>query len=444
MPFHGWVTVDDGKIAAIGRGRHEAVDGQSVIEGGGAALIPGFVNTHAHSHSSLTRGSAEGLPLEKLAGGDRARAGAAYRRAGLCRCARDLCGGAAVWHNHYRRYVHPTEPALAAARDIGIRAVIVPYVADTKPFAPTLEHNARLLKGADDTEGRVRVWVGLHDLESCSDDSIRAGAALARAHGTGLHLHCSETRFSVERTRSRVGRTPVAHLLELGALDDRTLLAHCVWASEEDRALLASAGAHVAHCPHANLKLGSGIAAVPDMRRRGVNVSLATDGAKANNRLDMFDVMKFASLLHKGVTGDPTILPPRDIIDMATRGGAAALDLPVGAVVPGLKADLVLVRLDGFHVAAMRRRYGRHKSGSCRARLRCVDGHGRRPGRREGRPDERLPVGGSERPGAASRPEPARSRGPLGRNVWAEVTFAGTTTVRVSLRCHAAFPNVVQ
>jgi 5-methylthioadenosine/S-adenosylhomocysteine deaminase len=120
------------------------------------------------------------------------------------------------------------EPALAAARDIGIRAVIVPYVADTKPFAPTLEHNAHLLKGADDTKGRVRVWVGLHDLESCSDDSIRTGAALARAYGTGLHLHCSETRISVERTRSRVGRTPVAHLLELGALDDRTLLAHCV------------------------------------------------------------------------------------------------------------------------------------------------------------------------------------------------------------------------
>src|SRR5581483_11126542 len=99
------------------------------------------------------------------------------------------------------------------------------------------------------------------------------------------------------------------------------------------------------HCPHANLKLGSGIAPVPDMRSRGVNVTLATDGAKANNRLDMFDVMKFASLLHKGATGDPTVLPPQDILDMATRRGAAALDLPVGAVEVGRKADLVLVRL---------------------------------------------------------------------------------------------------
>jgi len=114
--------------------------------------------------------------------------------------------------------------------------------------------------------------------------------------------------------------------------------------------MLAIAGAHVAHCPHANLKLGSGIAPVPDMRRRNVNVSLATDGAKANNRLDMFDVMKFASLLHKGTSGDPTVLPPGDVLDMATNRGGVALDIPVGVIAPGSKADLALVRLDGFHV----------------------------------------------------------------------------------------------
>jgi 5-methylthioadenosine/S-adenosylhomocysteine deaminase len=350
MPFHGWVAVDEGKIAAVGRGHREADNGQPIIEGGGGALLPGLINTHAHSHSSLTRGSAEGLPLEKwLAVIEREQSRLTDEQAyvgALATYAEALLSGTTTVVDMCIR----PEPALAAAREIGIRAMIVPYVADTKPFAPTLEQNARLLEGAEDTNGRVRVWVGLHDLESCSDDNIRAGAALARAYGAGLHLHCSETRFSVERTKSRVGRTPIAHLLELGALDHRTLLAHCVWASEEDRALLATAGAHVAHCPHANLKLGSGIAPVPDLCRRGVNVSLGTDGAKANNRLDMFDVMKFASLLHKGVTGDPSTLPPQDILDMATRCGAAALDLPVGAIMPGLKADLVLVRLDGFHM----------------------------------------------------------------------------------------------
>jgi 5-methylthioadenosine/S-adenosylhomocysteine deaminase len=349
-PFHGWVAVADGKITEVGRGDRAAVPGQSVIEGGGAALLPGFVNTHAHSHSSLTRGSAEGLPLEGwLAVIEREQAQLSDEQAyvgALATYAEALLSGTTTIVDMCIR----PQPARAAARDIGIRAVIVPYVADTKPFAPTLEQNAQLLEDAADPNGRVRVWVGLHDLESCSDDSVRRGAALARSHRTRLHLHCSETRFSVERTRSRVGRTPIAHLLELGALDDHTLLAHCVWTSEDDRALLATAGAHVAHCPHANLKLGSGVAAVPDMRRRGVSVSLATDGAKANNRLDMFDVMKFASLLHNGTTGDPTTLAPHEVLDMATSHGAAALDLPVGAIVPGLQADLVLVRLDGLHV----------------------------------------------------------------------------------------------
>ena len=350
MPFYGWVTVQDSYITAVGRGRREAQNGQSVIEGHGGALLPGFVNTHAHSHSSLTRGSAEGLPLEgwieviereqtKLTD-EQAYVGAlaTYAEAMLSGTTSivDMC-------------IRP-EPALAAARDIGIRATIVPYVADTKPFAPTLEQNARLLERTDDSEGRVRVWVGLHDLESCSDGAVRAGAELARTHRTGLHLHCSETHVSVERTRARVGRTPIAHLVELGALEAHTLLAHCVWASEQDRALLASAGAHVAHCPHANLKLGSGVAPVPDMHRRGINVTLATDGAKANNRLDMFDVMKFASLLHKGVAGDPTVLPPGEILKMATQRGAEALGLSTGALSPGLNADLLLVRLDDFHL----------------------------------------------------------------------------------------------
>ena len=131
------------------------------------------------------------------------------------------------------------------------------------------------------------------------------------------------------------------------------MLAHCVWVNDEDRRLLAESGTHVAHCPHANLKLGSGIAPIADLCRRGVNVTLATDGAKANNRLDPFDVMKFASLLQKGVMRDPSVLPSGHILDMATRCGAAALGIPAGAIVPGLAADLILVRLDTFHTQPM-------------------------------------------------------------------------------------------
>ncbi|HEY7244175.1 MAG TPA: amidohydrolase family protein [Xanthobacteraceae bacterium] len=348
-PFEGWVAVENTTIAAAGRGVPEVRAGQRVIHGNGAALLPGFVNTHAHSHSSLTRGSAEGLPLERwlaLIESEQARlTGEQAYIAALATYAEALLSGTTTIVDMCLR----PEPAMAAAREIGIRAAIVPYVADTKPFTPSLRDNARLLETAA-RDDRVQLWVGAHDLESCSDDCIRAAGELARRHHTGLHLHCSETRTSVDRTVSRVGRTPVAQLHTLAALSERTLLAHCVWLSEEDRALIAATGAHVAHCPHANLKLGSGIAPVPDLCRRGVNVTLATDGAKANNRLDMFDVMKFASLLHKGVTGDPTVLASSRVLEMATAGGAAALGISAGAIAPGCKADLLLVDLDGLHV----------------------------------------------------------------------------------------------
>jgi 5-methylthioadenosine/S-adenosylhomocysteine deaminase len=235
------------------------------------------------------------------------------------------------------------QAALRAAREIGIRAIIAPYVADSMPFAPTLEQTRALM-----SQGNV--WVGLHDLESCGDAQIRAGVDLALEKGVGVHLHCAESRGWTARTRSRTGRSPFEHLEHLGVFEARTHLAHCVWASESDCELLAARGASVAHCPHANLKLGSGVAPVPSMRARGVCVALATDGAKANNRLDMFDVMKFASLLHKGVGHDPTILKPGEVLGMATADGAAALDLKAGRIAPGQLADLTLVATDRFHL----------------------------------------------------------------------------------------------
>jgi 5-methylthioadenosine/S-adenosylhomocysteine deaminase len=352
QPFFGQVEIANGLIATVVAGEHRS-DADEVIDAEGCALLPGFVNTHAHSHSSLTRGSAEGVALDQwLAVIEQEQSRLTEQQlyiGALATYAEALLSGTTAIMD---MCLFP-RTAYRAARDIGIRAVIAPYVADTKPFTPTLAQTEILLDQAAADDGRVRAFVGLHDLESCSDDQIRAGVALARRYATGLHLHCSETERQVERTRSRTGRTPVAQLAALEALGNRTVLAHCVWVDDDDRRLLAESGTHVAHCPHANLKLGSGIAPVADLHRRGVNVTLATDGAKANNRLDPFDVMKFASLLQKGVLRDPAVLPPGQILDMATRCGAAALGIAAGAVTPGLAADLILVRLDAFHTQPM-------------------------------------------------------------------------------------------
>ncbi|HUG78779.1 MAG TPA: amidohydrolase family protein, partial [Burkholderiales bacterium] len=314
-PFRGWVAIEGSRIDRTGSGKPPQGPYGKVIDARGGALIPGLVNTHAHSHSSLTRGSAEGMALEawiesiireqRRLTPEQAHVGA------LATYAEALLSGTTAILD----MCLVPEAALRAAQEIGIRAAIAPYVADSMAFAPTLRQTETLL------QRNPNVWVGLHDLESCSDAQIREGVALASGRKAGLHLHCAESRFAAGRTRARTGRSPIAHLEHLGALGPRTHLAHCVWAGAEDIALLARRKASVAHCPHANLKLGSGVAPIPAMRAAGVRVALATDGAKANNRLDMFDVMKFASLLHKGVAHDPGVLAPGEVLAMATREG---------------------------------------------------------------------------------------------------------------------------
>ncbi len=349
-PFFGWVRVEGERIAAVGHGSPPVEQSAGrVVDGARHALIPGLVNAHAHSHSSLTRGSAEGLPLaEWLRLIEREQAQLtdeqAYAGALSTYCEALLSGTTLIVDMCLR-----PQPALEAAREIGIRAVIVPYVADTKPFTPSLR-DVEPLFAATQRGQRVRVCCGLHDLESCSDDQIRRGAALAEHYDVGLHLHCSETRQSVQKTLQRTGRRPVAHLDQLGALGPGTMLAHCVWVDGEERRLLADRGAHVVHNPHANLKLGSGIAPVPALLDAGVNVAAGTDGAKANNNLDMFDVMKFASLIHKGVHQNPRLVPPEAVLAIATRHGARAAGVDSGAIAPGMLADLTLVNLDRFHL----------------------------------------------------------------------------------------------
>ena len=347
--FQGWVLVAGQRILDLGEGAAPKVAYDRRIDAGGNVLMPGLANTHAHSHSSLTRGSAEGLPLgewlkllekeqtQLTAEQEYIAARATYAEALLSgtTLVADMC-------------LHP-KAALRAACDIGLRVVIAPYVASTKQFTPTLKDTEELLS-ENSLEATTQIWCGLHDIESAGDSQIREGVELARKYSSGLHMHCSETLASVRLTEARTGQRPVEHLEQLGVLNLQTVLAHCVWVDEGEMDRLSRYGVSVAHCPHANLKLGSGIAPVPELIEAGVNVTLGTDGAKANNRLDMFDVMKFASLLHKGHKRNPSLLPADKVIDMATGAGARALGVDAGTIIPGAFADLILVRVHQLHL----------------------------------------------------------------------------------------------
>jgi 5-methylthioadenosine/S-adenosylhomocysteine deaminase len=166
-----------------------------------------------------------------------------------------------------------------------------------------------------------------------------------------MQIHLSETRWEVEKLIEEKGRSPVAYLADLGVLSERTVAAHCVHVSPEDVDILVEFEVGVAHNPVSNLKLASGVAPVPAMAEAGVKLGFGTDGAASNNTLDLLRDVQLAALLHKGVAGDPTALPARTMVEMATIGGARVLglDAEIGTLAEGKQADLLCIALDNPH-----------------------------------------------------------------------------------------------
>ena len=188
-----------------------------------------------------------------------------------------------------------------------------------------------------------------HARASCSKPS----RDLSGREDTLIHTHASENRDEVEVVRRLSGGfSNLEYLADTGLATHRLCAAHCVWVTEREQELLAERDVKVMHCPGSNLKLGSGIAPVPEMRARGISVSLGADGAACNNRLDMFDEMRLAATL-QAVRQRPGALTARDVLFMATREGARALGMEseIGSIEIGKRADLILVDRDRPHLA---------------------------------------------------------------------------------------------
>jgi 5-methylthioadenosine/S-adenosylhomocysteine deaminase len=183
---------------------------------------------------------------------------------------------------------------------------------------------------------------------SCSRQLLEAVAALARQHDLIVHTHASENRDEVALIKARTGRKNIDYLADTGLATHRLCLAHCVWVDESEQALMAERDVKVLHCPGSNLKLGSGLAPIVEMRAKGISVSLGADGAACNNHLDMFEEMRLAAVL-QSVRMKPGALNARDVVRMATREGARALGLDndIGSIEVGKKADLILIDAAG-------------------------------------------------------------------------------------------------
>jgi 5-methylthioadenosine/S-adenosylhomocysteine deaminase len=257
--------------------------------------------------------------------------------------------------------VHDTDAVFAAVEPTGLRAVIGKCMMDGAEDVPARlrertqasidESLALARRWNGQAGGRLRAAFAPRFAVSCSRALLEAVADLSSRHGLLVHTHASENRDEVALVRARTGLSNVEYLAAVGLVTPHLCVAHCVWVDEPEQALLAERRARVLHCPGSNLKLGSGIAPVAAMRRRGISVSLGADGAACNNHLDMFQEMRLAATL-QAVTEGPGALTARDALAMATRDGARALGLAhaIGALVPGLRADVIVVDRDRPHL----------------------------------------------------------------------------------------------
>ena len=317
--------------------------GARVIDASGKIVMPGLVDFHYHT--ALGKGWSDHLPLWEYLQTCwypmiRALDPESAYWAALASYSESIKCGVVAVNDMYRQL-----GALAdAAEKIGIRAVLSNDVADDEHNLDTLADNAaafRAKNGAAD--GRIKVLVGIEWLPLASEQLLRDARALANELGTGIHIHLNESLSEVEISKEMFGRRPTEVAYDCGILGPDCIAAHCVWLSDVELALMRETHTQISHNPSSNAKLGNGVARLPEMLAAGINVGLGHDAAECNNSRDMFEVMKFASLMHRATRVDASLGQAPDILWMATRNGARGLGFDSGELSPGKKADIVLV-----------------------------------------------------------------------------------------------------
>jgi 5-methylthioadenosine/S-adenosylhomocysteine deaminase len=330
------------------------------VDLGEHALIPGLVNAHTHAAMSLMRGLADDLPLmrwleEHIWPAEMKHVSPQFVKDGtLLACAEMLRGGVTCFNDMYFFPAAALEAALEAEMRVSLGMIVFDF-----PSAYGSDPDDYLAKGlALRDQWREHPMLSFclapHAPYTVSDATFRKIAKIAGEVEAPVHIHLHETVEEIERSLAEHGVRPVERLQRLGLLGPGLIAVHAVHLTDAEIALLAKHGASVAHCPSSNLKLANGFAPVAKIAAAGITLSLGTDGAASNNRLDMFEEMRLAALLAKAVARDAEALPAHAALRAATLGGATALGLQAqtGSIVPGKAADLAAVRLTGRNAGA--------------------------------------------------------------------------------------------
>lgn len=348
-PADADIYISGTQISGVGQ-KPAGFSADKVIDGRDRLVIPGLINAHTHSYMSLFRNVADDMAFDDWLFGhilpmeDRLLPEDMYWGT-LLGCLEMIRTGTTCFVD-----MNIDIAAIKRAADeAGIRAVLsrglVGQGNDEGGRRRLRENLNAYLENAND---KVTFLLGPHAPYSCDPEYLKIVMKAAEKYGLGINIHLSESAKEVRDVQAQHGCTPIALMDQIGLFEFPAIAAHCVYATDEDIAIMAQKGVTVATNPKSNLKLANGAAPLLKMQAAGVNITIGTDGAASNNTLNMFGDMNYAALLHKGLNHDPLAISAQNVLRYATINAAKAVGLAgqIGEIQVGMKADLVLMNLN--------------------------------------------------------------------------------------------------
>jgi 5-methylthioadenosine/S-adenosylhomocysteine deaminase len=356
----GAIVVQKGKIVKIGK-RTDVMKNlrpKQIIDATGKVIVPGLINTHTHVPMTLFRGIADDLDLNewltkyifpaegKNVTEDFVRVGTQLGLAEFIR------GGTTTFCDmYYFEDAIADETSKAGMRAVLGETLIDFPVPDNKTFAEAITYTEKFVKKWQKSSLIVPA-VAPHAPYTVSEEHLKEARKLADDLKAPLVIHLAEDRKELKYVAdNKNGLRPIEYLNKIGVLNDKTIAAHVIYANDEELDIMKKLGVGIAHNPQSNMKLAAGVAPIPQMLERDMDVGLGTDGAASNNDLSLWEEMDSAAKLHKVFNFDPKVLSAQQAFEMATIRGARALDLQdkIGSLETGKQADIVIVDFDGLH-----------------------------------------------------------------------------------------------
>ena len=361
--FKGDLLIENDRIAEIARKNQYSLSKKNVdkvIDGENKILMPGLINTHTHISMNLFRGLADDMELDEWLNDHiwptEAGLNGEYCYTGALLAIVEMIKSGTTTFNDMYFYM---EDVARAVEESGIRGCLsygMIDFGDREKRERELKENINLIKNCNNSaEGRIKTFFGPHATSTASKELLEKTRKGADKYKVGIHIHLNETRNEVDTIVESEGKRPFEYLDDIGFLKDDVIAAHGVWLSVEEINIIKNRDVKISHNPCSNMKLSSGISPVNEMLSNGITVGIGTDSVASNNNLDMFEEMKFASLLQKVSTLNPKALNSNQAIQMATINGAKALKLDdeIGSIEIGKKADIILIDQNTINLTPM-------------------------------------------------------------------------------------------